>query len=153
MAGEKILKQKKRGRSFKKCLIQGFLLFWISLDLYLVPFWFLCEKHTSIYKKETRQTVNLNTSLSRIFRATEGIDWLIMRLKFGVIGMILHQPKRQVLFYMGVEPKIGGKTPKWMVELMENPIKLDGLGYHYFWKHRHVFCWWRKMVWGFSEGE
>ena len=24
--------------------------------------------------------------------------------------------------YMGVEPKIGGKTPKWMVKIMENPI-------------------------------
>ena len=23
--------------------------------------------------------------------------------------------------HMGVEPKIGGKTPKWMVKIMENP--------------------------------
>ena len=29
---------------------------------------------------------------------------------------------------MGVEPKIGGKTPTWMVKLMENPIKMDDLG-------------------------
>ena len=29
---------------------------------------------------------------------------------------------------MGVEPKIGGKPPKWMVKIMENPIKLDDLG-------------------------
>ena len=33
---------------------------------------------------------------------------------------------------MGVEPKIGGKTPpKWMVNIMENPIKIlewDDLG-------------------------
>ena len=29
---------------------------------------------------------------------------------------------------MGVEPKIGGKTPKWMVKIMENPIKMDDLG-------------------------
>ena len=32
------------------------------------------------------------------------------------------------LGYMGVEPKIGGKTPKWMVYFMENPIKMDDLG-------------------------
>ena len=25
-------------------------------------------------------------------------------------------------------PKIGGKTPKWMVKIMENPIKIDDLG-------------------------
>ena len=32
--------------------------------------------------------------------------------------------------YLGVEPKIGGKsTPKWMVKIMvENPIKMDDLG-------------------------
>ena len=28
---------------------------------------------------------------------------------------------------LGVEPKIGGKTPKWMVKIMENPIKIDDL--------------------------
>ena len=40
-------------------------------------------------------------------------------------------------FYMDVSPKIGGKPPKWMVKIMENPIKIkmDDLGYHYFWKH------------------
>ena len=29
---------------------------------------------------------------------------------------------------MGVEPKIGGKPPKWMVKIMENPVKIDDLG-------------------------
>ena len=29
---------------------------------------------------------------------------------------------------MGVEPKIVGKPPKWMVKIMENPIKMDDLG-------------------------
>ena len=28
-------------------------------------------------------------------------------------------------------------TPKWMV-IMENPMKMDDLGYHYFWKHPYV---------------
>ena len=29
---------------------------------------------------------------------------------------------------MGVNPKIGGNPPKWMVKIMENPIKIDDLG-------------------------
>ena len=29
---------------------------------------------------------------------------------------------------IGVFPKTGGKTPKWMVKIMENPIKMDDLG-------------------------
>ena len=29
---------------------------------------------------------------------------------------------------MGVEPKIGGTPPKWMVYFMENPIIMDDLG-------------------------
>ena len=29
---------------------------------------------------------------------------------------------------MGVEPKIGGKPPKWMVYFMENPIRIHDLG-------------------------
>ena len=29
---------------------------------------------------------------------------------------------------MGVNPKIEGKPPKWMVKIMENPIKMDDLG-------------------------
>ena len=41
--------------------------------------------------------------------------------------------------HLDVEPNIGGKTPKWMVKVMENPIKMDDYwmiwGYHYFWKH------------------
>ena len=41
-----------------------------------------------------------------------------------------------------VFPKIGGfNPPKWMVKIMENPIK-NGMiwGYHYFWKHPHRKC-------------
>ena len=30
--------------------------------------------------------------------------------------------------HMGVNPKIGGKPPQWMVKIMENPIKMDDLG-------------------------
>ena len=37
-------------------------------------------------------------------------------------------------------PKIGGKPPKWMVKIMENPIKMDDLGAHpYFWKHPYGY--------------
>ena len=40
---------------------------------------------------------------------------------------------------MGVDPKIGGKPPKWMVKIMENPIKMDDLGAHpYFWISTHM---------------
>ena len=28
---------------------------------------------------------------------------------------------------MGVNPKIGGNTPKWMVKIRDNPIKMDDL--------------------------
>ena len=32
--------------------------------------------------------------------------------------------------------KNSGKTSKWMVYFMENPIQMDDLGAHpYFWKH------------------
>ena len=37
--------------------------------------------------------------------------------------------------YMGVSKNSG--TPKWML-IMENPIKMDDLGYHYFWKHPYI---------------
>ena len=39
----------------------------------------------------------------------------------------------------GVEPKIGGKPPKWMVYFMENPIKIFMIwGYPYF-GSTHIF--------------
>ena len=31
-------------------------------------------------------------------------------------------------YQMGVEPKIRGKPPKWMVNIMEKLIKMDDLG-------------------------
>ena len=45
--------------------------------------------------------------------------------------------------YMGVEPKIGGKNPKWMVKIMENPIQMDDFGgkSHYFRKHPYMCGW------------
>ena len=44
--------------------------------------------------------------------------------------------------YMGVEPNIGGKPPKWMVKIMENPMnKWMIWGYPYFWKHPHGSTW------------
>ena len=39
----------------------------------------------------------------------------------------------QVYNHMDVSENKG--TPKWMVE---NPIKVDDLGYHYFRKHSHL---------------
>ena len=38
-----------------------------------------------------------------------------------------------------VFPKIGGKHPKWMVKIMENPMnKWMIWGYPYFWKHPYI---------------
>ena len=39
-----------------------------------------------------------------------------------------------------VFPKMVGKPPKWMVKIMENPIKLDGGKTHYFRKHPYIGC-------------
>ena len=37
----------------------------------------------------------------------------------------MHRRNVRQQHLMGVEPKIGGKkTPKWMVKIMENPIKI-----------------------------
>ena len=37
-------------------------------------------------------------------------------------------------------PKLGGKPPKWTVNIMENPIKMDDFGVpHFFWKHPNTF--------------
>ena len=41
--------------------------------------------------------------------------------KMHIIGRHKHQT-------IWVFPKIGGKTPKWMVKIMQNPIKMDYLG-------------------------
>ena len=41
---------------------------------------------------------------------------------------------------LGVEPKIGGKPPKWMVKIKENPMnKWMIWGYHCFWKHPYRY--------------
>ena len=40
---------------------------------------------------------------------------------------------------MDVEPNIGGKTPKWMVKIMENPIKIDDLGGTTIFGNTHIF--------------
>ena len=38
----------------------------------------------------------------------------------------IEQPNTRRKYWMF--PKIGGTTPKWMVKIMENPIKMDDLG-------------------------
>ena len=49
-------------------------------------------------------------------------------------GILEPQPSKNwifeetTIFHMGVEAKIGVHTPKWMVKIMENPIKMDDLG-------------------------
>ena len=43
-----------------------------------------------------------------------------------------------MVVYMGVEPKIGGKNPKWMVYFMEKPIKMDDLGVPQIFGNTHI---------------
>ena len=56
------------------------------------------------------------------------------------------------MIQMGVEPKIGGKPPKWMVYFMENPMnKWDDLGRKkpYFWVDTQMIqptFWLRSIV-------
>ena len=53
------------------------------------------------------------------------------------------------LSHLGVSKNTG--TPKWMVKIMENPIKMDDLGvFPYFWKHPFGFSvygfWWDQPI-------
>ena len=47
----------------------------------------------------------------------------------------------------GCFQKYGENPPKWMVKIMENPIKIIKIrmiwGYHYFWKHP---CWFHSFI-------
>ena len=52
-------------------------------------------------------------------------------------------PKERICLkeYLGVSKNRG--TPKWMVKIMENPIKMDDLGApHYFWFNTHLINFW-----------
>ena len=53
-----------------------------------------------------------------------------------------------IYIYMGVSKKRG--TPKWMVKMMENPIKSWWFGEktHYFWKPPYIYIWnWIELLW------
>ena len=50
------------------------------------------------------------------------------QLVLEVYGKCLDSHVSQRWVQVGVEPKIEGKPPKWMVKIMENPIKMDDLG-------------------------
>ena len=42
--------------------------------------------------------------------------------------------------YMGVNPKIGVKPPKWIVKIRENPIRIDDLGVPQFLETHTYYC-------------
>ena len=49
------------------------------------------------------------------------------RVRFCMVGDD-HQPNSRGLYmFIWMFPKIGGNTPKWMVKIMANPIKMDDL--------------------------
>ena len=54
---------------------------------------------------------------------------------------LLFEAREIEAFLYGCLPKNRGKTPKWMVKIMENPIKMDDLGgkTHYFRKHPYKY--------------
>ena len=56
---------------------------------------------------------------------------------------------------MGVEPKIGGLPPKWMVKIMENPIKMDDLGglTTPIFGNTHMFFVWESWIDVFFDGK
>ena len=43
-----------------------------------------------------------------------------------------------IYIYMGVNPKIGGKTPQWMVKIMEKPIKMGRFGGTVIFGNTHI---------------
>ena len=60
------------------------------------------------------------------------------------------KPCQSVKVSMGMFPKMVGFPPKWMVKIMENPIKMDDFGgYHYFrkppWRYKRVHLKWEWM--------
>ena len=67
--------------------------------------------------------------------AARGIETTYLRSYGGRFGSQPGRPhgeaeasKKSTLLDMGVNPKIGILPPKWMVKIMENPIKMDDLG-------------------------
>ncbi len=59
------------------------------------------------------------------------VSWQQCRLVQILLGQTVLKllgNSKDVACHMGVEPKIGGNPPKWMVKIMENPIKIHDLG-------------------------
>ncbi len=62
-------------------------------------------------------------------RNVDLVRWKIYLVRWKThLGMESNLPTLEERHDMGVNPKIGGKPPKWMVKIMENPISMDDLG-------------------------
>ena len=57
-----------------------------------------------------------------------GMCWHPLSASWDSINRFVMSLFNKIEMHMGVNPKIGGKNPKWMVKIMENPIKMDDLG-------------------------
>ena len=72
----------------------------------------------------------------------------------GVAGWFAHSSRTNMQMSIWVCPKIVGFPPKWMVKIMENPIKNGSFGgYHYFRKHPYGNFEWCVLKWRHSLGK
>ena len=87
------------------------------------------------------------------FCSTKMTWWIrkVTQLKIPLVGGHNRRIARDMFFmeHMGVSKNRGG-PPKWMVKIMENPIKMDDLGVPLFWKHPYCKNWGRAELWCFS---
>ena len=108
-----------------------------SLEFYISTRWcFLAQQVviTLLTQKQCTKELKGNASMwTYIFYIR--IDWSPISPKTGT--WMTTAKSRVFKKIVGVEPKIGVITPKWMGFLMENLIKMEDLGgnIHYFRKH------------------
>ena len=56
------------------------------------------------------------------------------------------KPEEVLSIHMGVEPKIGGKKTKWMVDFMENPINMGWFGGTTIFGNTHISLGWTNVT-------
>ena len=101
--------------------------------------WVICRFQPLIFQgvtiiNQTDHSIRINTSRGQNHVS---FSWAVSTT-YRAMVTLLH-------FYIGVSPKIWG-TPKWMVKIMENPVKMDDLGGTTIFGNIHIdttFIWWK----------